>query len=119
MVGIKPICERFDNLYDLAGGKEIESVKKLKIQIKEALDDPINISGIIKDWLIWMYGKVANKTPEIDADIMAHYANIVTEYDQLSRKIAKSEKYRCTSMYKMMQLSEKVINELKQEPNVE
>ena len=36
MVAIKPICERFDNLYELSGGKEVESVKKLKVQIEEA-----------------------------------------------------------------------------------
>ena len=118
MVAIKPICERFDNLYELSGGKEVESVKKLKVQIEEAYQDQI-VEGITKDWLVWIYGKVANKTPEINEDIMAHYARIVADYDQLSRKISRSDKYRCTSMYKIMLLPEKAINELNKEPAVE
>ena len=118
MVGLKEICQKFDSTFEFEGGKRLATINKLAEWIVETINDPEKqLSEITKNWLIWMYGKVANELKEPNEEILGQYAKIGETYDKLSKKIA--EEFHPTSMFQVVQIKEDTIRKMLKEINGE
>lgn len=98
---LKTICDMFDRTFEEEGGKLVKTVAKLKTLISEVYYNPEEpLTEREQNWLAWMYGIIANHTPEQDQEILRKYRMNKDEYTAMNKSL--TELYHLTSMYKIM-----------------
>jgi len=95
---LKEMCDKFDESFELEGGKHKRLVEKLLPQIEAAYLE--NKDSSEADWLVWMYGKLAEG--EGNQEMLSKYAEIREESDEYVRNAASE--FKLFSLYDVIML---------------
>lgn len=96
---LKEMCDKFDESFELEGGRHKRLVEKLLPQLEAAYLE--NKDSSKADWLVWMYGKLAEG--EGNQEMLSKYAEIREESDEYVRHVAAE--FKLFSMYDIIMLT--------------